>query len=276
MSFPEPIHSDEVRGKPEKFAEHYNQAKLFFNSQSKVERDHIVNAFRFELSKLTVPAIRERVLSMLANVSDELANRVAGGLGVAVPSPMPRALESTPAPEVTVSPALSLMVRPGSVGIRTRKIAIFIADGIDAAAVGSIQQALKGEGARPVLVGPRVGPFRAANGSVVEAEASFETDPGVCFDALVLPGGVAAVATLRGDARALDSIKDQYRHCKTILAVGAMRAILDECGISATLPDGSQDPGVLLSEKSEVAVANFIAAVALHRHWDRETDPPRV
>src|SRR6204780_3975869 len=41
---------DKVRGKAEKFAEHYNQATLFFESQSPVEQAHIIGAFRFELS----------------------------------------------------------------------------------------------------------------------------------------------------------------------------------------------------------------------------------
>ena len=50
-----------VRAKPELFAEHYNQARLFYESQSKVEQAHIVAAFRFELSKVTVPAIRTRI-----------------------------------------------------------------------------------------------------------------------------------------------------------------------------------------------------------------------
>jgi len=63
MSFPEPVHEDKVRGKPEKFAEHYNQARLFYESNTVVERRHIVDAFRFELSEVTVPAIRERMVA---------------------------------------------------------------------------------------------------------------------------------------------------------------------------------------------------------------------
>src|SRR3989442_5005927 len=67
-----------VRAKPEKFADHYTQAKLFFNSQSPFEQAHIAAAFRFELSKVTVPAIRERMVSSLRNVSEELANQEIG------------------------------------------------------------------------------------------------------------------------------------------------------------------------------------------------------
>ncbi len=78
---------DKVRGKPEKFAEHYTQARLFFNSQSPLEQAHIIGAFRFELSKVTVPAIRLRMVSSLLNVSVELAAAVAEGSDWSCPSP---------------------------------------------------------------------------------------------------------------------------------------------------------------------------------------------
>ena len=35
-----------MRAKPEKFADHYTQARLFFESQTPVEQDHIADAFR--------------------------------------------------------------------------------------------------------------------------------------------------------------------------------------------------------------------------------------
>src|SRR5690606_27528735 len=130
-SFPEPVMSDELRGAPEKFAEHFNQATLFFNSQTPAEQTHIAAAFRFELSKVRFPAIRQRTLSMLRNVSDDLAQRVADGLGEPLPEPMPRATTKRIKPEIQTSPALSLNARKGDGGVRTRKVAILIAQGID-------------------------------------------------------------------------------------------------------------------------------------------------
>lgn len=85
VPFREAIAGDKLRGKPEKFSEHYAQATLFYDSQTVVERAHIATAFRFELSKVGVPAIRERMLSSLVNVSRELAAEVARGLGLKVP-----------------------------------------------------------------------------------------------------------------------------------------------------------------------------------------------
>ena len=81
VSFPEPHarrRTHKVRGKAERFADHYTQATLFWNSQTDVEKTHIVNAFRFELSRVQTPAIRERMVSGLMNVAPELAERGRG------------------------------------------------------------------------------------------------------------------------------------------------------------------------------------------------------
>src|SRR6187551_1879447 len=103
VSFPAPVHEDKVRGKPEKFADHYTQATLFWNSQSEVEKAHIVRAFRFELTKVQVPAIRTRMVANLANVHPDLASLVAAGLGIEVPDASPLAGEASN-PEVEQSP----------------------------------------------------------------------------------------------------------------------------------------------------------------------------
>ena len=104
MSFPEPIREDKLRGKPEKFADHYTQAALFYNSQTPVEQNHIVEAFRFELTKVETPAIRARMVAGLRNVDEQLASRVAQGLGIKLPDPLPRVLAKPAKPEVTRSP----------------------------------------------------------------------------------------------------------------------------------------------------------------------------
>ena len=278
VPFPEPVQGDEVRGHPEKFAEHYNQATLFFESQSPVEQAHIVAAFRFELSKCTIPAIRQRIVSMLRNVSGDLAKRVAQGLGMPLPDSMPRALEKTPRPEVKRSPPLSLLARPGEGGIRTRKVAVLVADGVDGRAIADVQAALRAAGAVPRLVGIRIGPFTTAGGDGMHADASLENEPAVLFDALVLPDGSAGVKALQKVGQTLEFIKDTYRHCKPILAVGESRALLQAAGTPVTLQGGEADPGIVLGNAKSISrdVQDFIKAVARHRHPERDTDPPRV
>ncbi|MBH1957652.1 MAG: catalase [Burkholderiales bacterium] len=268
-----------VRGKPEKFADHYTQATLFYESQTPVEQAHIAAAFRFELSKVTVPAIRERTVSMLRNASEDLAKKVAEGLGMtALPDAMPPALAQPAKPEVTVSPPLSLMARLGDGSIRARKIALLVAPGVVGASMAQVQVALLAEGAVARLVAPCIGAVATAEGDTLQADASLENEPGFLFDALVLPDGEAAVEALAKDGHTMEFIKDQYRHGKTILALGASKALLDKAGVPTTLPDGAPDAGLIVAPLGSAAnvAAAFIKGIALHRHPERETDPPRV
>jgi catalase len=282
VSFPKAIEPDnapldKVRGRPEKFAEHYSQATLFFESQTPQEQAHIIGGFRFELSKVTVPAIRERMVSSLRNVSQALALSVAEGLGIALPEPMPRAIKRTPKPEVTVSKALSLLALPGDGGVATRKIAIFMANGVEGESITAIMDALTEAGAVVRLLGSRLGTVTSEAGETFEVDATLENSPSVLFDALVLPDGTEAVENLAGDGHTLEFLKDQYRHCKTILALGASSSLMDKAGISPQLPTGAEDPGLILAASSEALdPQSFITAVAQHRHPARDRDPPLV
>ena len=280
VSFPEPREASDhkVRGKPERFADHYSQATLFWNSQTDVEKSHIVNAFRFELSRVQTAAIRERMVSGLIHVAPELAEAVAAGLGMrTLPAPMPRVLDTPRKPEVTTSPALSLFARPGDGTVRARRVAIFVADGFHGEAVRAVAARLLAEGAVPRLVGPFLGTVATADGQAIAVDVSVEATPSVLYDAVVLPDGADAVARLGADGRVLEFLKDQYRHCKPMLVLGASSALLTKANIPTTLPSGDADPGLLHGNAGDTALADaFIAAMAAHRHFGRETDPPRV
>lgn len=268
--------SAKVRAKPELFAEHYNQARLFYESQSPVEKNHIAAAFRFELSKVTVPAIRERTLAMLRNASEDLATRVAVGLNMPVPDPMPKALSRSPKPEVNVSAALSLFARPGNGSIAGRKIMLMAADGVMGESLLAVHAALFEQGAVPRIAAPRIGPVQTADGVELQADVSLENEPGFLFDALVLPDGETAVKALLRDGHAAEHLRDQYRHCKAILVLGSGLQLLQAAGIPTATASEVSDPGIVLANAADSGAQAFIQAVALHRHFQRETDPPMV
>jgi catalase len=272
-SFPDPTPEDKVRGKPEKFADHYTQATLFWASQSQVEQAHIVRAFRFELTKVQAPAVRERVVAQLANVSDELAGAVADGLGIEVPEPWPSSTRPAK-PEVTVSPALSLLARPGRGDVAGRKIAILVASGVDGEGALAVHRALTEAGSVPRLVAARLGPAESGTGDPLEPDATLETMPSCLFDAVVVPDGEASARALSSLGHAVEFVKDQYRHCKAILALGAGRALLEKAGV----PIAADDPALIVvpAAKGGAGTKAFLAALAKHRNWDRAMDPPPV
>ncbi|MFA9217826.1 MAG: catalase [Sphingomonadaceae bacterium] len=278
-SFPasDPPPLDKVRGKPELFADHYSQARLFWDSQTPAEQAHIAAAYRFELTRVQTPAVRERVVATLVNVNPMLAAAVAQGLGIDVPDPLPLATDRA-LPQYPPSPALSLLSQPGETGVTTRKVAILVWPGVDGIGVRAIYASLLADGAVPRLVGSRLGKIETADGGSLDVEITLEAGPSVLYDAVVVPHSENGVTALSKDANALDFVRQQYRHCKPVMLVGAGAALLQDAGVPATLPDGSDDPALIgtRSETLPTALAAFKQALASHRSFARENDPPQT
>ena len=277
QSFPEPVAEDKVRGNPLLFADHYSQARLFWLSQTPAEQAHIVAAFRFELTKVQTVAIRQRVLALLANVDSELVAQVADGLGLEVPSPLPRA-SNLLLTEYSPSPALSLLTRPGTTGIQTRHVAILVAQGSDISSAKDIYAALLEKGAVPRYVASRLGRVSNDAGESIDVEISLETGPSVLYDGVVIPEGDSAIAILLRDAHALDFVRDQYRHCKPIWGLGDAMKLLLGADIPLALPNGEPDAALIETMGNHVddGLALFEQALAGHRQLARELDPPAV
>ena len=133
-------------------------------------------------------------------------------------------------------------------------------------------------GAVPRFVGATLGRVVGADGTAIEVEVTIETMPSVLLDAVMVPAGDAAAKTLGLNGQAAEFIVNAYRHCKPILALGAGRTVVENAGASARLPTGEADSGVLLFEGNETkaALRAFVIAIAKHRHFQRQMDPPAV
>jgi len=151
-----------------------------------------------------------------------------------------------------------------------------VADGVEGASLRKLHEALSAEGAVPRFVGPKLGAVETSDGGSIDVEVSLEAAPSVLFDAVVLPDGEEGVNALAAVGLAPEFIKDQYRHCKAILALGAGAGLLEKADIPRELPTGAKDPGILLSKDAGRVARDFVAAIAKHRHLERYTDPPRV
>lgn len=275
-SFPETITEDKVRGKPEKFAEHFAQARLFWISQSPVEQQHIIKAFRFELTRVQTPAVRERVLSLLVNVDDVLAAGVAKGLGMPLPKGAPM-LVKPPMPAAPPSPALSQTSQLGNGEVKSRRVAILAAAGMDGAAIRAIYAGLVEVGAVPRFVGEHLGMVDTVGGAPINVEISVEAAPSVLFDAVVIPDGEAANEALSKNAQVVDFVKDQYRHCKPLLVLGTGASLLAKSGVPTKMPDGSADSALVMGgSDAKASLEAFVNALGAHRSYAREMDPPRV
>ena len=115
MSFPQPVDDDKVRGKPEKFADHYTQATLFWNSQTPIEKAHIIARLPLRADQ-GAGAGDPRACRGDARQRRPTSSRepVADGLGIPAAAPHAEGVEPRVKPEVSSSPALSLFARPAT------------------------------------------------------------------------------------------------------------------------------------------------------------------
>ena len=97
---------DKLRIRAELFADHFSQARLFYRSQTENEQSHIASAFVFELSKVgLLDQVPARMVANLRNVDEDLAQRVADGLGIDLPEKAQAAREPV---DMDPSDALSI------------------------------------------------------------------------------------------------------------------------------------------------------------------------
>ncbi len=177
-----PRRGEKQRIRPDSFADHYSQARLFYRSLHEVEQNHAVAALVFELSKVTLAHVRARVLGNLRNVDDSLAGRVADGLGI----DLPRASAPAAQPrDLKPSPAVRIVGRMKET-IQGRSIGILIDDGSDAKVFAAVKGAIASAGGRPMVIAPKVGGAKMSDGKKQAADAQLAGCPSVLLDAVAL------------------------------------------------------------------------------------------
>jgi catalase len=249
------------RLRPESFADHYSQARQFFVSQSETERQHVIDAFVFELSKCDREAIRTRIVAGLRNVGDELAGAVAEGLGLpGLPDPLPAARE--PARDLPASAALSVLAN-GPDSFAGRKIGILVTDGVDADKLQEVKSAAAQAQVNVELIAHAVGGVDDSDGNHAPADQKIDGGPSVLYDAVILLAAKDGAPALAAQPAVRDFVADAYAHCKFIGYTADASPLFKAAGIGGLTDDGF----VNLDENS---AADFISRCAKLRFWPRQ------
>ncbi|RAV29241.1 catalase [Sinomicrobium soli] len=275
-SYPEKVSAPKVRGRSKSFADHFTQARLFYQSQTPEEQAHIADAYSFELGKVGGVAIRKRYLGILAEIDRDLAGKVASRLGLRVPKGLsedtlrfarqnhPDYPVKPPKPEVEKSPALSMAMQKNN-SIATRKIAFLVAGGVADNSVDQLKKELEKGGAEVVFIAPDVGNIKTSGGQKIEIGHSFLTDASVLYDGLYVPGGEKSVKTLQKEPDVFHFIHEMYRHCKPLAFSEDAEQLLEHTYIKKE----KNDKGLLFGSGNTL-VKGFISALKSHRVWERE------
>ena len=228
QSFPQVMEGAKARLRAASFADHYSQARLFFRSQSAIEQQHLMQALVFELSKVTLPHVRQRILANLQNVDETLAKSVAKGLGVTqLP---PKALPAIPPRDMAVDPSLRLIDKYVPLP-KGRVIGMLVTDGADAKTVVTIKDAARAAGARVITIAPRIAGVKLSDGNHMPADAQLEGAPSVLFDAVALVLSEAGCAELMQKGAAEGFVKDAFAHLKAIGLTKEAQPLAEKAGV---------------------------------------------
>ena len=292
-SHAERIDARKVRERSPSFLDHFSQARLFFNSQSEPEKNHIVDALRFELGKVQAIHVRERMVFILSQIDKGLANEVAYGLGVSVPKKVegtinqsipadadPESYESVNRESSLFSSEALSMANTLKDSISTRKVAILAADGVSESSIETVRAMLEREGAVVEVIAPKLGEIVSENDTKIMVHNSFLTAASVLYDAVYVPGGTNSVATLEAEANAIHFLNEAFKHCKAIAADEDAMQVLEATYFHKKIPadksaDTAQTEGLIVDNDLKRLSEQFRNAIAMHRFWDREK-PRRV
>lgn len=254
-SFAEAAVGSKGRVRPESFADHYSQARMFFRSQSVLEQAHIASALVFELSKVQTPHVRSAVVSQLRVIDEELGQRVAKGLGL---SPVPDAVQpAVPVQDLPVSPATRIIDRMKPT-LEGRCVAILVDEGSNAESVAAMRKALEAAKASVKLIAPRLGGITLSDGKEAAIDGQLAGSPSAQFDAVASIIPLESGKKLAKQAAAQNWFRDAFGHLKAIAACKGTHAILDAAGVKP-------DAGVVDPSDTKA----FVKA-AVSRFWERE------
>nr|WP_191562400.1 catalase [Metabacillus idriensis] len=258
VHYQEKVDGRKIRQRSESFKDHFSQAKLFWNSMTEVEKQHIISAFRFELGKVKSKDVQQQVVSMISSIDNKLAKEVAAGIGAEVSK------DSTDSGVTNSSDALS---QEKTIKIPdTRKVAVLAENGYNASELNPLLSSLEEAGMTPEVVSHTLSPLKSEDGQELKVDHTFLTSDSVLFDAIYVAGGKKCKELLLQNKESIKFLKEGFSHFKAIGAAYEAAEILE----AAEIGNG---PGVIVAEDAqELTIFSdaFIGAAAEHRHWDRD------
>ncbi|CDQ18582.1 catalase [Halobacillus karajensis] len=250
--YQERVEGYKIRARSDSFKDHFSQAALFWNSMSDHEKNHLIQAFSFELGKVESLEVREQVVEMFANVSLELAKGFAKNIGVTPP-------ESGGSDVTKSSPALSQANTAHKPD--TRKVGVILANGFKGKDVKRALKKLSSEGIMVEVISDQQGVVKGEENTEITVDHTFLTTDSVLYDALYAVGGCNEEEAFKKHASHF--LNEAFSHYKPLGAThNAVEWLKDNKLYGHT--------GVVSGEDMDSFVSEFVQAVSAHRHWGRQ------
>lgn len=218
---------DKLRVRPELFADHYSQARMFWKSLTDNEQAHVASAFVFELAKVNLNDVQARMVGRLRNVDEGLAKRVADGLGIALATKLRAAKEPI---EMKPSPALSIQKNMLAT-LKGRKVGVLFAEGSNGGDIDRVVKQVEKAGGTVFLVAPKLHGTKLENGKELKADGQLAASPSQLFDAVAIILSAKGTQMLLKEGAAVQFVMDAFGHLKAIGHSDSARPLLDKAGV---------------------------------------------
>ena len=252
VHYAEKVEGRIIQARSDSFKDFFSQARLFWNSMSPPEKQHITDAFIFELGKVNSKSVRQQVADMLVNIDKELAVRVADGIGVDRPT----------GEQVNVNASSPALSQENTIRVPyTLKVGVLIGNDFNGAEVKKVVKTLRKYGVTVDIIGEKLGKVRGADGLAVIVNGTFLTMDPVLFDALYVVGGTAENQA-KFDYDIEYFIDEAFKHFKPI-------------GIASTgvpffeASNAKAGPGIVFASDNPDFDTDFVKAIAQQRFWNR-------
>lgn len=259
-SYEEPIQGKKLRVRPEKFADHYSQARLFYKSQNPIEQQHINDALVFELSKVEKTAIRERMVAHLRTIDESLAKKVANDLGI---EKMPDACGSA-VPVLDLKPSSKLSILDNNPHLlEGRKVGILISDGVDGTLLKKLLHSLTQAQASFNLICPKIGGATLSDGKKIAGNEKIGGAPSCLFDTIILFVHADDDAVAK-NAKTFEFLNDAYLHNKYIAYIPSALPLIEQSSFIKKVDEG------MVELHDQNSIDDFITKCKNLRYWSRK------
>ncbi|NLJ78695.1 MAG: catalase [Tissierellia bacterium] len=250
--FPEEVEGHFTREVPsDSFTDYFSQSRLFWNSMSGIEKNHLIETFSYHLGKVKDVSVRQQNVDMFANVDKEMASQIANNIGVNPPKNSNVEINET-------SPVLSEANTIYS--CYTQKVGILIGNGFDDEEVKSTLNILDQNGAFYEIIGEQLGAITSSSGTKLEVEKIFSTTHPVLVDSIYVVGGNSN-DQIKFDRNIREFVEMAYKHHKPIGVATTGQSYIE----------GFQNlEGVIFAQDNPNFGEDFISAITQQRFWNRK------
>ena len=255
-SFPAMESGEKIRLRSESFADYYNQANLFYKSQTPVEQKHIQAALAFELSKVSTHAIQARVISHLLNIDRQLAKHVAYQLGLS-PIPKPAPVFCAKRKNQTCTPSLSIFLNNPNT-FKGRKLGVILTERSNFSLTANLKKLIKKEGGQLEIIAPKILYFK--NKKQLKPQQSFETAISASYDAIAIMAKPKDLIKYN-KLKLFIFLQECFHQCKFMAYTPEFALLFKELKIKP-------DQGLVFLKNAE-SCKTFIKLCRKLRYWER-------